>query len=753
MEELMDLLILPLARHAGQEQPRVEGLYVPSPPRRSARFRGRDRIALHLVIEGAAPLPADQINQILLDLAKTYYSTSGTVTSALRSTAESLNQYLLDQNVQQSSTGSQSVGHLTQIVMRETRLSIAQSGLSHAYILSASGARHIHDLHLAGNGLGLSRSTARHYSQLELQPNDAIVVTLQPPASWSLEKMDKFRGQGPESLRRKLLSSTESDVEAFLMHAQSGSGELRLLRPARQPRPAAASPAAYTAQVDSQETAAAIELQMGDQPTTSEQPQPVEKSPEPLPADQLTLSASPADLSAAAATAQASPLGEAEPAPAQPAQSTSAAEESTESRGLFTPLLLFFAKAITSLKGILPDSSIFTLPPATMAFTAIAIPLVIVAVAVVVYFQRGRAAQYEIYFSQAQETAQVAEEQTDPREQRIAWTLTLIHLDNAEVFQTTEESRALRKQAQGLIDTLDEIERLDFRPTIVDQLDDTAEIIRMVAADDGLYMLNGTDGLVERAILTNEGFRLDTTFQCGPGPYGGYIVGPLVDIAPMPAGNDIRAAIIAIDANGNLLRCIPGDSPLATPMAPPDINWGSPRAIKVDEGDLYVLDPQINAVWIYRDMDVSQSPRQFFDQQIPPLGDVIDLDVNQNDLYLLHADGHLTTCVYNALASSPTRCEMPAIYTDPRPGRQSGPLIEDAVFSEIYFSPPPEPTIYLLDPVSQSLYRFSVRLTLDRQHRSLEPLPDIPASAFTIDQRSRTIYMAIGDEVYSAPLP
>lgn len=753
MEELLDLLILPLARRGGQEQPRVEGLVVPAPPKRSARFRSRDRIALHLAIEGKPALSVDQINQILVNLAKKYYSTSGTVTSALRSTAESLNQSLLDRNVQDSDTRSQSVGYLTQIVMREKRLSIAQSGLSHAYILSASGSRHIHDLHLAGNGLGLSRTTSIYFSQLDLQPNDAIVVALQPPASWSLDKLDRFRGQGPESLRRKLLSSTETDLEAFLLHAQPGSGELRLLRPARQQRPTPTPPVSYPTQVKSQEESATTEPQRGDRPPNLEQIQPVEKTQVPLPADQPAPDAAPSDISTAAITAQGLTPGESEPTPTQSAQSSSPAEKRTTAHRLLNSLLLFLNRAITSLKGILPDSSIFTLPPATMAFTAIAIPLVIVAVAVVVYFQRGRAAQYEIHFSQAQETAQVAEDQTDPREQRIAWKLTLIHLDNAEVFQTTEESRALREEAQGVIDTLDVIDRLDFRPTIVDQLDESAKITRMVAAEDGLYMLNETDGLVERAILTNEGFRLDTTFQCGPGPYGGYIVGPLVDIAPMPAGSDIRAAIIAIDANGNLLRCIPGDSPLATPMEPPDINWGSPQAIRVDNGDLYVLDPQINAVWIYRDMDVSQSPRQFFDQQIPPLGDVIDLEVNQNDLYLLHADGHLTTCVYNALASSPTRCEMPAIYTDPRPGRQSGPLIEDAIFSEIYFSPPPEPTIYLLDPVSQALYRFSIRLTLDRQLKSLEPLPDVPASAFTIDQKSRTIYMAVGDEVYSAPLP
>jgi hypothetical protein len=317
----------------------------------------------------------------------------------------------------------------------------------------------------------------------------------------------------------------------------------------------------------------------------------------------------------------------------------------------------------------------------------------------------------------------------------------------------SDESQELRLQAQGVVDTLDVVERLDFRPAIIDQLDETTQIIRLIARDDGLYMLNGTDGVVGRAVLTDEGYLLDTTFQCGPGPYGGFIIGSLVDIAAMPPGNELKATILGIDANGNLLHCIPGEIPVATPLEPPDINWGSPTKITVDGNDLYVLDPQTNAVWIYRGMDVSQAPRLFFDQQIPPLGDAIDLTVNQNDLYLLHEDGHLTSCVYGALSISPTRCKNPEIYTDPRPGRHSGPFIEDAFFSQIQFSPPPEPSIYMLDPLSQAIYRFSVLLTLDRQFRSKEPLVEFPASAFTVNRNNHAIFMAVGNQVYYAPLP
>ncbi len=748
MGDSIDLLILPLVRTGGKELPSVPGLHVASPPRKVARFRKRDRLVLHLHLDGNAPLPPEQVEQLLTHLANSYYQTAGTVTTALRASAESLNQYLLDRNIKNASTGRQAVGHLSQIVLRDKRLSIAQSGLTHAYLLTTGNIEHIHDLQIAGNGLGLSRTTNLRYSQLDLQANDASVISITAPINWSTDSLSQLIGQGPESLRRKLLSSAGSELNAFLLHAQSGSGEFRLLRPAKKPRPAPIpiTPIPETSEVVG-ESEVVTPLVTGEASITDEktvvEPAQSEEQSGIVVAEESETQVPAAVAVAASAGAQSTP---------QPT-ATPKKESSLSGRKATGYLVKIYAGLVAFLKGILPDSSIFTLPPSTMAFTAIAVPLVIVAVAAVVYFQRGREEQYNIHITSALQAAQLAETKTEPNEQRLAWETTLLHLDNAEVYLTTEESEELRQRAQGTVDDLNSIERLDFRPAIVDQLDESAQIIRIVSRDDDLYMLNATDGVVERAILTDEGYTLDTTFQCGPGPSGGYIVGALVDIVPMPFGNDLQAAIVGIDANGNLFYCIPGATPLASPMEPPDINWGTPQGITIDGNDLYVLDPQINAVWIYRGMDVSQAPRLFFDQQIPPMQDVIDIAVNQNDLYLLHEDGHFTTCVYSALATSPTRCKIPEIFTDPRPGRQSGPFIEDAFFSELQFSPPPEPTIYLLDPSSNAIYRFSVRLTLDRQFRSQESLPEGSTSAFTVDRNSRTIFLAIGNQVYYAPLP
>ena len=622
MGDSIDLLILPLTRTAGQEQPNVLGLYVAPPAKKTARFRKRDRLLLHLYLDGNAPLPPDQVDQILVNLAKTYFKTAGTVTTALKTVAETLNQYLLDRNIRNSSTGRQAVGYLTQIVLRENRVSIAQSGLAHAYLLSSVSVDHIHDVSLAGNGLGLSRNTELHFTQQIFQINDALVVSIQAPPSWTLDSLRSFQGQGPESLRRKLLSRAGADLDSFLVHAQSGSGELRILRPVKGPKPIP-SPLPVSPIEDSRSAAS-----MDEGIPSSVEPGSEPASEHSLESADTEGAIQPQDIAAAAAISQAST--NIETPETSPAAKVSPGRDI--GRSLTGALAKIYLGISAFLRGILPDSGIFTLPPSTMAFTAIAVPIVIVAVAAFVYFQRGREAQYNLHIDAARNAAALAETKTEPLEQRLAWQTTLLHLDNAELYLSSDESQELRTQAQGVVDTLDAIERLDFRPILIDQLDEDTNITRLIARNDGIYMLNGSDGVVGRAVLTGDGYLMDSTFQCGPGPYSGIIVGSLVDIAAMPAGIDSKATIVGIDANGNLLRCIPGEIPDATPLEPPDILWGSPTNLSVDSNDLYVLDPQTNAVWIYRGMDVSLAPRLFFDQQIPSLSDAIDMVVNQNDL-------------------------------------------------------------------------------------------------------------------------
>jgi hypothetical protein len=207
-----------------------------------------------------------------------------------------------------------------------------------------------------------------------------------------------------------------------------------------------------------------------------------------------------------------------------------------------------------------------------------------------------------------------------------------------------------------------------------------------------------------------------------------------------------------MDASGNLLYCVIGSQPYSASMAPPNTGFGQPIGMTLDRNDLYVLDPQANAVWYYRNLEVSQQPRLFFGDDIPPMEDVIDLAAYNQDLYLLHSDGHITKCTYSGLTESPTRCEDPYPYSDNRPGRVHAPTIEDTVFSQIYFLSFPERSIYLLDPQNQAIFYFSVLLNLQNQYQPTEPIAEGDATAFAISP-NRTAFLAAGNDVYYAAMP
>lgn len=770
MSASIDLILLPLIRRGEQIQTEFPGLHVATPPRRPARHRRGEQLILYLNLAGNAPLAPEYQDQLLSGLAEAYYKTSGSVTAAQRKLAETLNEYLLERNLRNASTGHQAIGLLTQVVLTGNRLAIAHSGPTHAFLIISGDSQDLYDPQLGGRGLGLSRTTAIRFNQANLRPNEALLLTPDPPVEWTPAALQSIYNQGPENLRYRLLTQGNRDLNAVLLQAEVGKGQVRVLRPVRSdaPPPVQAKPprSGPVSPSQAQERTSASER-------SPERPQPDPAQARP-PIEERQRAEAPQTSAVSPAGAAQPPSGtrrpvassvsapvDASPSPPRRAAPRLPSIDVTPLKSVFGAIGSAFGKTFAEigrvtgglLRQTLPDEGLFTLPASTMAFVAIAIPLLVVTVATLVYFQRGRAAQYEIYFTQAMQAAAQAEAQTEPDAQREAWSGALAILEQAEDYQTTAESEALRAHARSILDSLDYVERVNYQPALNRELDETVDISRMITSNNDLYMLNATDGVVLRAAFTSSGYALDPAFQCGPGPYGAYIVGALVDIAPLPSNNDLDAALLAIDGNGNLLYCIPEDAPLAVQMRPPDTNWGTPLGVAQNNGDLFILDPQVNAVWIFRGREVSEEPRLFFGEQVPPMADVLDMAVNNNDLYLLHADGHMTTCVFSALIESPTRCEDPAVYSDARPGRQDGTVIEDANFDEILFSPPPDPSLYLLEAETQAIYHFSVRLTFQRQYRPQDRIAEEPATAFSLDRDNHTLFLAVGNQVYFGGLP
>ena len=662
MAAAFDLNLLPFYRIKGQEWPQLPGLLALTPPRRTARGREDDRLAIYLTLSGNVPLSSSEYNQTASRMAQRFYQTAGSLTSAIRTVVESVNQSLVERNLSTTGQGQYIIGRLVLGVLRGSQFVFAQCGPTHVFHLKGKETRHIHDAQISGRGLGIGQTTPLYFAQLDLTPGDQLVLCADLPSGWEAALLEESRGS-PDALRRKLLSITSDDLNAVLIQAQAGKGNLNMLKSIPVPAPAAPAPnrppvlpvlASTSAPESPAEQDGAAPASPVPAPATSQPSAPAPTSTRLTsqvdsgrPASRFARIVAGVDTNTPAETPKPeSPLQNAETpvtisrpkpqnAPVQPVRrpgsvtATPAPRPAAQTRrfvstptngdlpeirrpstrrlGIFHGLAkalqgvrLGMQKISGGLKTFLPN----LLPNpgegeaeaggSSLAFFAIAIPLIVVTISILVYTRYGRATQYQENYNMALGMAAQANSQTNPTDVRRAWDSTLYYLDLADNYQITQDSQNLRQEAQTALDNLDSIVRLDFRPAIPGGLSQVLQISKMAATNTDLYLLDASRGDVIRAALGNQDYEIDTSFNCVPGTYGTTTVGKLIDIEALQMSNDYNARLMGIDASGDLLYCGLNMQPVAVTLIPPPLGWQgiSAFALDTDGKYLYVLDPK-----------------------------------------------------------------------------------------------------------------------------------------------------------------
>ena len=790
-----DLNLYPFYRIKGLDRSQLPGLVAAVPPKRTARGREADRLLIYLTLSGNTAFTATEYNQFIAQMEQRFYQNPGSLTAAMRATVENLNQQLVERNLRTTGKGQYIIGRLILGVLREAQIILVQSGPTHVFHLSGEETRPIHDQQISGRGLGFSQTTPLYFSQAELASGDLLVLSNQLPSTWEAALLAE-RGPSAEAVRRKLTSITADDLNAVLIQAQPGRGNLTVLpgtlppveaapakekRPEAEAHPAPAAPIRPTSppvsQVDSGQPSSRFTRIMAagqpDVPAGAAGPSAADSAP---PRSAGTVR--PDRSSAATQSAFAAPAS-----PARRPNRTVPPQNSNDLPEISRPgpssRQKTFQGMVKGLQGVRGFSQKFSqgfrtlisnlLPNAgdnqsavsgtSMAFIALAVPVLVVLVASMVYLRYGRVSQFKENYNLAVAAAVGATKQSSPLDIRHGWESAIFYLDKAESYQVTQESQELRREAQAALDNMDGIIRLDFRPAIIGGLSRTIQVSHMAATDSDLYLLNAARGEVLRAYLTNQGYEMDPAFKCGPGQYGGTSVGTLIDIAALPKVNTRNASVLAMDANGTLLYCSPTADPIAVPLVTPQLGWRgiSKFVLDPDGNNLYVLDPLGNAVWVYAGNfgDFPNLPNMFFGEQVPQnMNTAIDLAANGDELYLLFQDGHVTACTLSQLDVVPTRCADPVTFVDNRPGQQSGKTIADAIFTQLGFADPPDPSLYFFEPLTQAIYRFSPQpdsLTLQGQFRASEDQRKLmmasPATAMTMSP-NRYLFMSVSDQVY-----
>lgn len=780
----LDLNLSPLYRINGREETNMPGVLALSPPRNAARGREQDRLIVYLLLAGNSSFTTTEYKTLAEDAARIYYQTARTVTSALRTAADHVNKALLERNMSTSARGKYALGWLLLVSMRDTQCILSFNGPMRAYWFGQNESQQLYEPPSSDKGLGSSQNVNIHFAQATLNENDLLLLCGRVPNAW-VAPLGDARPSSLDAMRRRLVTLTNENLNAVLIQSKEGTGAFNFLRtsssqmedePEELPPPPEPGPSLPVPEQAESTPAHVL------QPSAYAIPPQEEAANDPL--ANLPRQATPRDFPASIPRAKPKP---------EPISNESVDEEIVEADDFPPPVLDIgrkpepprepsqrtrqtaktMATGIQSMRrwsevigekfrGFLPrllpntdTAETSSMPSSTlMIFLAILIPLAVVTIASVMYLRYGRSEQYDAYLRQAQQMHEQALTLSNPIEQRKAWENVLLSVDRAEEHRQTTETINLRKEAESNLDVLLGITRMKFNPAFTSR--PGIEISRMAAGEDGLYMLNAANGEVLRASpAAGGGFQMDNAFNCKPGVYGNYTVGPLVDILALPVVNFIDATLLGIDANGNLLYCKPGQVGQAIPLPPPDTNWGRVTGFALDNGTLYVLDAPSRAVWVYNGNDGTyvDRPYFFFGQQTPTQ-DVIDFIVSGDEMYMLHADGRLSTCSYSRINTSTSNCQDPLRLDNPFQAYQDIDLFGAAHFTQILYAAPPDPSILLLDTDGQSLMRFAPRtLELQNQFRpttgSGNPIPAGTVGAVAVSP-DHVLYLAVNGQVYFA---
>ena len=290
-----------------------------------------------------------------------------------------------------------------------------------------------------------------------------------------------------------------------------------------------------------------------------------------------------------------------------------------------------------------------------MMALAFGIPVLVIIVVVLARLRFGAASRFRQVMNQAKEEAALAQEaQGGSEEARTHWESALALADAAATLQPDNQAAAtLHDQAQTALDRAEGVRWL----TSVQLVDfgSSNPARRLIAHGQVLFVLDPTDGWAAQVSLNQAGDDLaedDTPpiiAHTGK-QVGADSVGELVDCVWMDQGAGRQTSdLLILEADGALLNYDPAwtdaaghpqvkRSFLGTPPR------GTPQAVGSYQGRFYVLDATADGsgqIWRYRpegDAYPNQPERYFVNPPSKSLADALDMAIDGH-IYVLYTDG------------------------------------------------------------------------------------------------------------------
>ena len=780
----MDFLYYPLVSKQGIESGEFPGALFTGAVRAAHRHRSKDTLAVLLSLSGDHRYSPEEIQDLVKNASDAFFAAQGSVTRAMQAACDQVNKLILDRNLDRGYEGIRAVGSIDLAALHNDWLFVAQYGSTETTLISSDQYEEFGTSEGQSETLGQSKRIQPRFYQSGIKPGDLILMNGNPPASWNSYYLAGSAALSMSQVKQRLLNQVTGNLETIVIKCAEGSGQIstHTWSEVEADMPVKAINGSDHLNMTTESEKSISGNKVGSENYLSNE---VPNSPDQINRSQFPENTTPqeeviylggGDISVVAGETEkpVTPIDEtqAEIVPEKAANSAvmSLARAWMNARTFNAKIRQGYER---TRKKLFPNyqPSFSAASPVFSTMLAVVLPLVLILVSASVYSRTGKTEQFSIYMDQAESNASLAKAEKDPIKQHAFWEQALNMAKAAESYNVTQDSRMLFEQAQFQLDSMDLAARLDFRPALTQFFPEGVVITRIQASSSGVYLLDKTSGSVMRIFLNTKGFyEIDDEFKCAPGPYGLETLTDLVDFVILPA-NDDNFKIMALDTQGNLLYCRPGELAVSRKLNAPENGWGRIIGAAYENDTIYILDADKDAIWMYAGKDpnkpdietatgivFSEKPIKYLDEDIPDLGGAIDLAINQEDLYILHADGHMTQCRYSAeKAVRLTECKEPSPYTDNRVGRTDKKpwIFPDASFSMLQSTRLPNASIYLLDTLGQSVYRISYQLNLERvlrpQYNKNYPLPLTAPSGFGITPES-DIFLAFDNRLFIAPL-
>ena len=732
------------------------GAIAMTPPPRVARGREGERLLVLLDLVG--PASPHLYRELREALAQTYWSTTGSITAALRRAAAAANGHLLRANLRSAPAGRCN-GHLLSAALHGDDLFILQAGSARACFLRGE---YLVCFSRAGEPPPLGRgplADVRLYHTFVAQGDTLL-----------LSSSTLIREVGDAGLARVLSLPQVPAVQEGLEQVGAGADFTALVArwavPEEPPPAREARRPSVRARREPSQPPARFEPQP---PSLLSRPEP---RPEPQPSRPAPRVEREPRLPAPRAERESPPRPErrVHPRPTRRPGPTVGARLAGGGRAVGRGMAAaggWVAGGVSTLfRSMLPGpgrqarrrARAARPRPAravpkenrtAMMLVAVAIPVALAIAVALAYLSLGAEARVRGFINQAQGEVTLAQAVPDkPEEARPHWEAAWEQAGAALALRPDDPvATTLQSQARTALDLLDGIVRLqpvrlwDFGPGSVPR--------RLVVHGQTAFVLDPAGGWVAQLTLNPTG---DGVIEQGDAPIpvrtgqrlGEGEVGDLVDLTWVSLGGERQTSgLLILEQDGALINYDPawvdegGISRLMRSFL--GTSPASPRSIGSYGGRLYVLDTGDNQVWRYdaRGDTYPERPDRYFVAPPPKsLAGALDMAINGH-VYVLYRDGSVLQFLqgehqpaFNVHGLPDAIVQAVALAVDP-----------DGDRGAVYVADRGGRRVVVLGPDGA----FQAQLQADRAFDALE--------ALAVDEAARRLYVVSGGTLLAASLP